>query len=624
MWEYGWLVSLDCLSSLPSISKVNLFLLYATGTALYFTRGRTVLLALPIMGACLAWALARESRPTQDGPAPYEEPRKGLLLSGLAAAVLLAWVCLRTFHTGPIPYQTPHPDYVFYAKSFEAMRSTGIEAACALDPILRPDTCRTPRPYHHFDLWLAGGWSGLTGLTPLQAYVLVYAFVLAMTLVWGFWSVQSALGRQATVHRLAALAAAFFTPLSFAWVAVPRGAPVWDPRAILVQADWFLDYSAPLVESLGLKLLPVLLLLVAATRLQLTRGFAVSAIPLAALCVLNPAAGAWIGGIGVALTWGLRRGRLALRETMPAAVSLLAVGLIHVWLYAGSGNSDLGPNGALWALPPPRWTAFLLARTAIQASLLYAPFLLFGAALVRGGVTQLRRLAPLGQSLLAASAIGFILWSSSSHGDGIQFFAVVTFPALNLLVLSALTLLDGRWARVALVTIALTMVSAWVRATNRSLQASLHDNPYAELIATEQVPPRTIGAFIRSPEELQRSAPPARNLRWNVLGGALGFLPNHLGTVSLNAPLREAPNDDPLLSIHESRRAFVLALSEARSSEPDVSVGLVQRRFIEENRIAYLILAPGVELPDALAPLVMRLHEDSRTGERFCWLHHYR
>jgi hypothetical protein len=253
--------------------------------------------------------------------------------------------------------------------------------------------------------------------------------------------------------------------------------------------------------------------------------------------------------------------------------------------------------------------------------LLYAPFLfLLGAALARRGVVPLRRLAPLGLSLLVSSGIGFVVWAASTYGDGVQFFATSAFPALNLLVLTSLTVMEGRWARVAATVLGIVAIAAWLGAIQRLVRPASHAADYATFIASKQVPRRTMGAFIRNPEELRRSSPFALNLQWNALGGVLGFLPNHVGSVSLNAPVVDGVSQDPLVSLHERRRAFVQALSDVRRSTPGVAEGLVQRRFVEENGLKYLILAPGVELPDSLAPLVTQMHEDSRTGERFCWL----
>jgi hypothetical protein len=391
----------------------------------------------------------------------------------------------------------------------------------------------------------------------------------------------------------------------------------------LAAGDVLSHYASPLGQALGLKTLPVYVFLIAGVGLHVRWGFPVAAAFIPSLLFVNPAVAPVVVSVFLVLCFGLLARTWSLGECWPALASMVGVAIFFALFYFWNDNRPFWLNGSsgstAWGWIAPRWTMFLALRTLILVLLLYLPALLIVAAGKSAPIYHLpSRLRPLRDVLLVAVPLAFLVWSTSRSAEGVQFFGLSVFPALNLYLFVVLVHSERKRLRVAATLLMASAVVVWSRGVVEASRPLPQSDRYLCTVASG-LKGRSLGGFLQPPEALVDSSPFTRNVRWNVRGNYTAVLPGVLGAVSLDDVAPLPGHEDPILGPLRRSSVFARSLDEARSHDPSLTVDSVRKAFVCRHSLRYLILAPGVEVPRALSDLASSIERDERSGEAFAW-----
>ena len=583
-------------------------------TAVYWTRGRTLLALALLPLAAGFWPTQAGSGPAAPGPAP--QPRRVRWLATAAAATLLyaaQALPLRAAPGSPLGMRIPHPDTVYFGFLAESLTGTGVESIYPHESAYAAGHVGLT-PYHFFEIWLAAGLARLTGVPAVVTYNLWVLPVLAVEVVLGMWAVAELLGTSTAAARLL-LGALFFLPAGPAGLA---------DRVVPGSSQFLL----PLLPLTGKVLTLAALLLTAAVLAlaRLERGALAVLAAMLPLSVVGGPAGAVLAASVCAWCWRSNRaisrsGLLALGLTLASLAAFYAAWGDRTLAYA-SPSSIAGTNLQALAL---RTKLDIVGKSCLQAASAYACHALVLAALLLRSAARpvVAKLWVAAGVLVLGGALGSALASAQLNGHA--FVTQVATPAVLVLTVAAF----GAWHRdvrlkralslglgaLGLVFAFRSLERSWLDEAPAARRAyeDRYDLGYLREVTSLRLP-SPLGGFLVAADEIGDPWDQARPLPTLTptiygLGGYLAFVPGvapptMLGTFGLahtNTKLRE------LAPFYRYARRPGFA-GDAERALPS---------YLDETRLGYVIASAGAQVPAAIQDRAVRSIRDPGTGQSF-------
>lgn len=580
------------------------------GSAIYYTKGITVLvILLPIM-VCLFWRVKMDKKIEKNtAPVPTLNLTTIICLF-IGVLILFSWRFYQIYNpNGNLP-MPPHGDVVFYSNLVDFLVKFGNENS-SVDYIKPFGTS----PYHYFELWLAALIANSTGLNTGLVLVLE-VFSIGPIIIWiGLCAVLGQFKSLTVIDIFFCLFGVFLTGITFDFYTKFN-----FMQDVGVYASNAINYN---------KLFPIYLFSICALLFFMNKKNTEAVICLLALPVVFISTA--IGLFSALFIWILinfiRTKRIDTTSMLMTLIISFSIFLFYKITPAIHTHVTTNFTSTFFKMSDSKFirTSFnILVGTTLQFTLLFSPFILIFFIIEKRNLS-----AVLKNSLLHLFVMIYILsligWAFLHESiTTVQVFSnmvVVMFNLLAFFILVKVWIADNKFKRYAITFIFIILLIGIKNSTSGtgSKIYYLQQNEYLDKIYNESKRLSLCGSFIYSAEDYKNSNYGYIS-NFSKPGNYLIYSKNKTFPLSIS-PFSYTFSTNKDLAAEEyvslANTPFWQYVSKQQLNKTFESLERSQIQFIEEYKINYLICTKNVTLSKLLQEKIQKGIIDENTGERF-------
>lgn len=589
-------------------------------SALYFTRGKTILLGMLAWG--IIFLLYRKSLCTK---VDIKAEKVNLSL-GSIACVISAGIIIYTIFFNSIAsvYDIPRVfggDILFYSKLSSFIKRTGIETS-VIDYLYAAEAGLSP--YHYFEIWLNAGLSAIFKNVEFLNFVLVVSPCGCFVTFIGICAIAEQLYKVNTLNIILTLFLLFFTGVYF---------KIYSKIYLLRESAVFAGniFCYPKLSFIYIFLIASLISFIKKQPL-----LSVAFIALLPISSIATAPGVLLGLILIAI-WMIIFKRSDFKRNifvLFAAISTLLFILLFYGIFSISNmHSETLKSSFNRILQGSYGVSFLYiktfinicAKTAIQVIILYSPFIFIITIWRKTIKPVFRKLIPVSLVFFSTALLSWAFFNSML--DSVQLFSNLQVSIFNVIFsILFIGLLESKsvvkkqlWISLIIVILAFNSYSLLKKMRSIDFKGKQdYDINFLHKIKREINNLNPIGCYIKNRGDYGNVF--SKNPTLAALGDYLYLFSSNCDTISLSVFDTPLNNDSRYRKREEeliSCSTFYRFVQREKINGRFLDMDEYKVKFLKENRIDFLITSKNTALPEIIEALIKKKITDPISGETF-------